>query len=81
MRKTSNMYKNAIQKTLAVVNNKMSFSDMATSMSNSIIEEKKPEVVLAPKQPEFEDNTKKAEELAAKLVLENPENALKVLET
>jgi hypothetical protein len=78
MRKTSDLYKNAIQKTLAVVNNKMSFSDMATSMSNSIIDEKKPEV---PKQPEFEDNAKKAEALAAKLVSENPENALKVLDS
>ena len=33
MRKTSELYKNAIQKTLAVVNNKMTFSDMANSMS------------------------------------------------
>lgn len=33
MRKTSDMYKNAIQKTLALANNKMTFSDMANSMS------------------------------------------------
>ena len=33
------------------------------------------------KTPEFEDNSKKAEALAAKLVSENPENALKVLES
>lgn len=54
---------------------------MAGAMSKSITPDKPVAVPLADaKQPEYEDNSKKAADLAAKLVSENPENALKVLE-
>ena len=83
MRRTSDMYKNAVQKSIALANDKVTFTDMAGAMSSSITPDKPADVPLAveaPKQPEFEDNNKKAADLAAKLVSENPENALKVLE-
>lgn len=81
MRKTSDLYKNAVQKSIALANNKVTFTDMAGAMSDSIIPEKPIAVPKAEaKMPEYEDNNKKAADLAAKLVSENPENALKVLE-
>lgn len=83
MRRTSDLYRNAVQKSIAMANEKVTFSSLAGEMSNSIIPDKKAEVpkaVEAPKQPDYEDNNKKAADLAAKLVAENPENALKVLE-
>ena len=83
MRKTSDLYRNAVQKSIAMANDKVTFSSLAGEMNNSIIPDKKievPKAVEAPKQPEYEDNNKKAADLAAKLVAENPENALKVLE-
>ena len=81
MRKTSDLYKNAVQKSIALANNHVTFTDMAGAMSKSITPEKPVTVPLADaKQPEYEDNSKKAADLAAKLVSENPENALKVLE-
>jgi hypothetical protein len=58
-----------------MANDGVTFSSMAGSMSKSITPD-----TPAPKQPEVEDNSKKAADLAAKLVAENPENALKVLE-
>lgn len=83
MRRTSDLYKNAVQKSIAIANSGVTtFTDMSVSMNNSITPDKPAAVpiALAPKQPEFEDNNKKAADLAAKLVAENPENALKVLE-
>lgn len=81
MRRTSDLYKNAVQKSIALANYKVTFTDMAGAMSNSIIPEKPIAVPKAEaKTPEYEDNNKKAADLAAKLVSENPENALKVLE-
>ena len=81
MRRTSDLYKNAVQKSIALANNRVTFTDMAGAMSQSIIPEKPAAVPVAEvKQPEYEDNSKKAADLAAKLVNENPENALKVLE-
>jgi hypothetical protein len=79
MRKSSELYKMAVQKSIAMANDGVTFTDMAGAMSKSITPDSQP-VKEAPKQPEVEDNNKKAADLAAKLVAENPENALKVLE-
>ena len=57
MRRTSDLYRNAVQKSIAMANgdnNKVSFSSLAGEMSNSIIPDKQAEVpkaVEAQKQP------------------------------
>lgn len=52
MRKTSDLYRTAIQKSLALANNKVTFTDMAGALSKTEIPEKPIAKEEAPKQPD-----------------------------
>lgn len=83
MKQSSDLYKNAIQATLAAAKGATTFSDMAGAMSSSItpdIKTQESTPAKPVKEPSYEDNASKAEAMAAKLVAEDPQNALKVLE-
>ena len=47
MRRTSDLYKNAVQKSIAMANKKMTFTDMAETMNSSITPEKPAAVPFA----------------------------------
>lgn len=51
MRKTSDLYRNAVQKSIAMANDKVTFSSLAGEMNNSIIPDKKIEVPKAVEAP------------------------------
>jgi hypothetical protein len=52
MRKTSDLYRQAVQKSIAMANNRVTFSSMAGAISSSITPDTQPEekkIVEAPK--------------------------------